>query len=89
MSLLYFYGKECPHCRIVEKHLSKLLFEEGIQAEWLEVWHNDENLKRAEVYDAKFHCDGVPFLVNTENDTVLCGEVTYKELLEWIKGKTQ
>ena len=86
MPLIYFYGKECPHCRKVEKLLKHLEKEEGIVLEWKEVWHNEANLKEAEKYDKEIDCGGVPILINTDSDRAICGEPTYEELVKWAKG---
>ncbi len=86
MSLIYFYGKECPHCRAVEKLIKKLEQEEGIVLDWKEIWHNNANLELAEKYDKEIDCGGVPMLINTDTDRALCGEISYDELKSWAKG---
>ncbi len=82
--LLEFYGEECPHCKDMHKLVVKLEREEGIKVEALEVWHNEENEKRLLEID-KDLCGGVPFFYNTKNKKFICGEASYKELVEWAK----
>lgn len=84
-NLINFYGEECPHCHRMEPLLKKLEEETGVSVERLEVWHNDENLKKLEQYDKNF-CGGVPFFYNTKTDKWICGEATLDELKEWSAG---
>ena len=86
MALINFYGTECPHCQRMRKLLDKLEKEKNVKVEDVEVWHNEVNMRRLETCD-KERCGGVPFFYNTDNDKWLCGEVTYKELIDWAAGK--
>lgn len=85
MSLIEFYGNSCPHCEKM-KPLVDDLKKEGIEVEELEVWENEENEKRMVELD-KGLCGGVPFFINTETKSFLCGEATYDELRAWAAGK--
>jgi len=82
MSLLSFYGEECPHCQTMEPLIEQLQNETGLKVDRLEVWHNEENLKTLQSYD-KDLCGGVPFFYNTENKKWICGEATLEELTSW------
>lgn len=85
--LLYFYGEECDDCIRMLPRLERLLKETGLELEKHEVWHNIENDALCMEYDKDGACGGVPFFINTQTGKTLCGEVTYKELLEWVGGK--
>ncbi|MBP6884927.1 MAG: hypothetical protein KBC17_03880 [Candidatus Pacebacteria bacterium] len=82
MSLISFYGRECPHCITMEPLVEKLKKEAGVAVERLEVWHNEENMKKLESFD-KGVCGGVPYFYNTETGKSICGEATIDELKEW------
>lgn len=83
--LLYFYGKECEHCKNMELLIERLEKELGVMFEKYEVWHNKENAKRMEEYDKNF-CGGVPFFYNIKNKEWLCGEVSYEKLKTWAES---
>ncbi len=87
MALLNFYGTECPHCIEMHKLCDRLEKEKGIVIEKIEVWHDDENMKKLEAIDNGDLCGGVPFFYNTETKTYLCGESDYKELEDWATNK--
>ncbi|MCU0660150.1 MAG: hypothetical protein MUD00_00850 [Candidatus Pacebacteria bacterium] len=84
--LYEFYGTECPHCIDMRTLVEKLKKEEKIEIESLEVWHNDENMKKLESMD-KDMCGGVPFFINTQTNKFICGEASYEELKAWAKGE--
>lgn len=84
--LFDFYGKECPHCLRMMPLVEKLEKEAGLKIERLEVWHDQENAKKLEEYD-KGQCGGVPFFINTETGSIICGEAPYKELEIWAGVK--
>jgi thiol-disulfide isomerase/thioredoxin len=80
--LLEFYGLEDPICAKMVPLLERLEKEEGIKIVRYEVWHNEENAKMLESYDVGI-CGLVPFFINSENSSFLCGEITYDELKKW------
>ncbi|MEM4248126.1 MAG: hypothetical protein QXH80_02570 [Candidatus Nanoarchaeia archaeon] len=80
--LLEFYGKDCPHCIIMEALIAKLQQETGIKIEKLEVWYNNNNMKLLKKYD-KGCCGGVPFFYNEKTGKWLCGAVEYDVLKNW------
>lgn len=87
MDLLFFYGLECPHCKKMEKYVDRLS-QEGFKIEKIEIWHNKTNNKMLEKLDCgEEPCGGVPFFYNNKNGTSICGEVSYKELVNWAKTK--
>ncbi len=83
--LLFFYGKECSHCKLMEGLVQKLV-EEGIVVKHLEVENDKANEEYLLSLD-KESCGGVPFFVNTQTGKTICGEVPYPELKEWAIGK--
>lgn len=87
MALLNFYGTECPHCIKMHKLLDELKAKENIEVEKLEVWHNDENMKKLESLDKEGECGGVPYFVNTDSGATICGEATYEEIKKWAQSK--
>ncbi len=62
--------------------VEQLKKEDSIEVEQLEVWHNEDNMKKLEEYD-KDYCGGVPFFYNTKTGKYICGEGTLEELREW------
>ena len=85
--ILFFYGLECPHCIIVERHVDKLI-SQGLNIKKVEVWHNIENDKMLEELDkGENRCGGVPFFLNQNTGKTICGEATYKEIKNWAAGQ--
>lgn len=83
--LLFFYGKDCEHCKLMEGLVQKLK-EDGIKVKHMEVWENKDNEAYMIELD-KEPCGGVPFFVNTKSGKTICGEVPYEELKEWAEDK--
>lgn len=86
--LIEFIGQECPHCQNMESLVTQLEQEEVIKIERIEVWHNEDNLKKMEGYD-KDRCGGVPFFYNTDTQKSICGETSFEELKKWALGVTK
>ncbi|MQY57460.1 hypothetical protein GH140_04610, partial [bacterium] len=40
---IMFWARECPHCKNMMPLVDRLIDEEGIEIEKLEIWHNEEN----------------------------------------------
>lgn len=87
MSLLEFYGKECPHCISMLPLIERLEKELGVEVKKFEAWHDDANEKLREAQDANHACGGVPYFVNQETGAKICGEVDYETLKAWATGK--
>lgn len=85
--LLYFYGKECSDCILMEPKITRLEFETGKILTHLEVWHNKENDALCRKYDKNDDCGGVPFFINTKTKQTLCGEVSYNTLKLWATNE--
>jgi glutaredoxin-related protein len=43
--VILFYGKECPHCQIVEDYISKNKIADKVEFSQAEVFHNQSNQK--------------------------------------------
>ena len=82
MSLINFYGTECPHCENMKPLIEQLKRETGAFIEEREVWHDEKNAAILKKYD-KGVCGGVPYFYNTETGKSICGEATIEELKEW------
>ncbi len=87
MSLLEFYGRECPHCQIMEPLIEKLEKELKVEVKKYETWHDEKNAELMKNYDKGF-CGGVPFFFNEESGKWLCGETSYEELKSWGEGNS-
>ncbi len=65
-SVIYYYGKECPHCQKVSEFLSENDIYDKVDFAKKEVWHNKDN--GAKLMEAAKKCGidpskvGVPFL---------------------------
>ena len=71
----------------MNKLIDRLETENPVHVERIEVWHNNENMKKLEALDNEGECGGVPFCINTDNGATLCGEVSYEEIKDWADGK--
>lgn len=91
MSLIFFYGHECPHCEAMRPLLMKLAFETGITCEERDVWSSEADYRTLENYQQAIQredplCEGLPFFYDTVHKTYLCGAVSYKKLKAWALG---
>jgi len=43
--IILFYGKECPHCQIVEEYLAKNNISKKVKFTQAEIFHNSNNQK--------------------------------------------
>jgi len=64
--IIFFYGRECPHCQDVEKFLEDNKIAEKIKFDSVEVWHNQQNadllLKKTKECGISEDKVGVPFV---------------------------
>ncbi len=64
--IVYYYGRECPHCADLEKFLEENHIAEKVSFAKKEVWHNQRNSSemraRAEVCKLNPSDLGVPFV---------------------------
>jgi hypothetical protein len=84
--LLFFSGADCDHCEIMRRLISRMETEFGITVDEREVWTNESNYRLMENYTRDTDCPGIPVFVNITTNVVLCGEVTYKQLISWAQG---
>lgn len=85
---IMFWAKECPHCRNMMPLVDRLIEEEGVKIEKLEIWHNEENADLMRSYKDVIlpKCGGqlrTPTFFDTETNDVICGEVEYDVLKDW------
>ena len=86
-----FWARECPHCQKMLPLVDKLEKETGIKLERLEVWHNENNADLMRSYRTVIapKCGGqlrTPTFFCPETEEVICGEVEYKKLKEWVNN---
>lgn len=64
--IVYYYGKECPHCKDLEKFLEDNRIAEKVSYAKKEVWHNAKNSRemqsRADECKIEKSDMGVPFV---------------------------
>jgi glutaredoxin len=44
-NIIFFYGRECPHCKEAEKFIQDNKIDQKIEFDSVEVWHNEDNAK--------------------------------------------
>ena len=89
--LIWFHGKECPHCRKLAPVVDQFEAEPGIKLERLEVWHNEEHAKlmrslAATIAPACGGDLGVPAFYNEITGKAICGRIDMAKLMAWAKG---
>lgn len=84
--LLFYTGRECPHCHEMDPLVDQLEKEEKVKVDRLEVWHNSKNAAMLQQHDKGF-CGGVPFFFNKKTGKWLCGSTSYANLKKWALGK--
>lgn len=84
--LIFFSGIDCPHCDIMRRLIERLKNEFSIDVEEKEVWQHETNYRLMENYTRGHDCPGIPMFINTQTSVILCGEITYKQLLSWAQG---
>lgn len=84
--LLFFSGADCDHCEIMRRLIERLNHEFGIVVDEREVWNNEANYRLMENYLKESDCPGIPVFMNTQTNVLLCGEITYKQLVSWAQG---
>jgi hypothetical protein len=70
--------------------VDKLLDDEGIEIKKYEIWHDEKNADYMRSFrdTIKAKCEGqlrVPTFLNLETKDVICGEMEYEKLLDWVK----
>ena len=91
--LIWFFGRECPHCRQLHPVVDKFIEETGIEIVKLEVWHDDKNaqLMRSHadaISDACGGSLGVPAFYNEKTGKAICGaRINAERLQKWANGQ--
>ncbi len=91
--LIWFHGKECPHCRQLKPVVDQFEAETGIIMDKLEVWHDQENQKLMQKYgdvisDACGGDLGVPAFYNERTGKAVCGaRINMDKLKAWAEVK--
>ena len=85
---IMFWARECPHCKNMMPLVDRLIDEEGVELEKLEIWHNEENADLMRSYKDVIapKCGGqlrTPTFFDSETNDVICGEVEYEVLMDW------
>ncbi|NLK24973.1 MAG: thioredoxin family protein [Euryarchaeota archaeon] len=89
--LIFFWGRECPHCAKLHPIVQEASEELDTPITELEVWHSRENAMTMRSYGRalKEACGGslgVPSLYNEKTGRALCGmRVTKDQILEWAR----
>jgi thiol-disulfide isomerase/thioredoxin len=89
--LIWFHGRECPHCRKLEPLVDQFEEQNGIKLLRLEVWHNEENAKLMRSMEGAIApaCGGdlgVPAFYNEVTGKAICGRIDLEKLKNWAKG---
>ena len=90
--LIWFYGKECPHCRKLHPIVERWEAETGVTIDKLEVWHDEGNAQLMRSYADAISpsCGGdlgVPAFYNENTKKAICGSrVDAAKLTTWAQG---
>ncbi|OGI21844.1 MAG: hypothetical protein A2808_02775 [Candidatus Moranbacteria bacterium RIFCSPHIGHO2_01_FULL_55_24] len=88
-SIIYYYGEECPHCKVINEFLEKNDVASKVSFTKKEVWHDQENSAemqaRAESCGLDKNQIGVPF-VYTDEGKCLIGEPDVKKFFSEKAG---
>lgn len=88
---VYYFGAECPHCKVINEFLEKNDIASKVSYEKKEVWHDSGNAKEMTVAAKQCGIDkkdiGVPFVF--DNGTCLIGEPDVKKFFSDKAGITK
>ena len=91
--LIWFYGRECPHCKALHPVVDKYTADTGTEIVMLEVWHDDKNAQLMRKYGDKIReaCGGelgVPAFYNEKTGKAICGaRLTIDRIQKWANGQ--
>ncbi len=91
--LIWFYGRECPHCKALHPVVDKFSQDTGIEITQLEVWHDDKNAQLMRKYgkaltEACGGSLGVPAFYNEKTGKAICGaRIDASKLQKWATGQ--
>jgi thiol-disulfide isomerase/thioredoxin len=89
--LIWFLGKECPHCAKLRPMVEAFKESEGMEIVELEVWHSEDNANLLRNYGEAIAeaCGGdlgVPSFYNERTGKAICGNITPEKLRKWAQG---
>lgn len=86
-AIVYYFGEECPHCKVVNDFLEANTIAEKVAFVKKEVWHDTTNAKemerRAKACNIKPEGMGVPFVYGGDGKCYI-GE---PDVINFFKGK--
>lgn len=91
--LIWFFGRECPHCKQLHPVVDKFMEDTGQEIVKLEVWHDEKNaqLMRSHadvISDACGGSLGVPAFLNEKSGKAICGaRINSDKLQKWANGE--
>ncbi|KJP85700.1 hypothetical protein AK88_04678 [Plasmodium fragile] len=85
--LLCFHSEDCEYCNSMEKLLTKLKEEEGVNLLKLEMYENSYNFELLQQLDYDNLCGGLPYYYNLKTHYNICGATTYHNLRNWALDK--
>ncbi|CAA9988544.1 conserved Plasmodium protein, unknown function [Plasmodium knowlesi strain H] len=85
--LLCFHSEDCEYCNSMEKLLTKLKNEEGVNFLKLEMYENSYNFELLQQLDYDNLCGGLPYYYNLKTHYNICGATTYHNLRNWALDK--
>ncbi|EUD68413.1 hypothetical protein C922_01435 [Plasmodium inui San Antonio 1] len=85
--LLCFHSEDCEYCNSMEKLLTKLKDEEGVNFLKLEMYENSYNFELLQKLDYDNLCGGLPYYYNLKTHYNICGATTYHNLRNWALDK--
>ncbi|EDL43940.1 hypothetical protein PVIIG_01859 [Plasmodium vivax India VII] len=85
--LLCFHSEDCEYCNSMEKLLTKLKEEEGVNFLKLEMYENSYNFELLQQLDYDNLCGGLPYYYNLKTHYNICGATTYHNLRNWALDK--
>jgi len=87
--LIWFYGRECPHCRALHPVVDKFMADAKVKIELLEVWHDEQNAQLMRKFgdaisEACGGSLGVPAFYNEKTGKAICGaRINTEKLAKW------
>lgn len=89
--ILLFYGRECPHCKDVDRFIEENKIAEKVKFDRLEIFHNSQNqiiltekARQCGIEDEKEI--GVPFLYDVQENKCFVGT---PDIEDFFKKKAQ
>jgi glutaredoxin len=88
--IMFFYGRECPHCQEVEKFLTDNRIADKLKYDSGEVWHNQDNadlmLQKAQACGIAADQAGVPLVYDQSQNKCYMGTPDAEAFFEGKAG---